>query len=39
VKKKRTAWLAERLERLSPGERQAVEAALPALERLLDEGE
>jgi DNA-binding MarR family transcriptional regulator len=39
VKKKRTAWLAERLERLSPGERQAVEAALPALERLLEEDE
>jgi len=37
VKKKRTAWLAERLERLSPGERKAVEAALPALERLLEE--
>jgi DNA-binding MarR family transcriptional regulator len=39
VKKKRTAWLAERLERLSPGERKAVEAALPALERLLEESE
>jgi DNA-binding MarR family transcriptional regulator len=39
VKKKRTAWLAARLERLSPGEREAVEAALPALERLLEEGE
>jgi len=39
VRKKRTAWLAERLERLSPGERKAVEAALPALERLLEEGE
>jgi DNA-binding MarR family transcriptional regulator len=39
VKKKRTAWLAERLERLSPGEREAVEAALPALERLLEESE
>jgi DNA-binding MarR family transcriptional regulator len=39
VKKKRTAWLAERLERLAPGERKAVEAALPALERLLEESE
>jgi DNA-binding MarR family transcriptional regulator len=39
VRKKRTAWLAERLERLTPGERHAVEAALPALERLLEESE
>jgi DNA-binding MarR family transcriptional regulator len=39
VKKKRTAWLAERLERLAPGERKAVEDALPALEKLLEEGE
>jgi len=37
VKKKRTAWLAARLERLTPEERSAVEAALPALERLLEE--
>ena len=36
VKKKRTAWLADRLEKLSPAERAAVEAALPALEKLLD---
>ena len=36
VKKKRTAWLAARLERLTPEERAAVEAALPALERLLE---
>jgi DNA-binding MarR family transcriptional regulator len=39
VKKKRTAWLAGRLERLSPAERRAVEAALPALERLLEDDE
>jgi DNA-binding MarR family transcriptional regulator len=37
VKKKRTAWLAARLDRLTDTERAAVEAALPALERLLDE--
>jgi DNA-binding MarR family transcriptional regulator len=36
VKKKRTVWLAARLERLTPEERAAVEAALPALERLLE---
>jgi len=37
VKKKRTAWLASRLDRLTPRERDAVEAALPALEKLLAE--
>ena len=37
VKKKRTAWLAARLEKLPPEERAALEAALPALERLLEE--
>jgi DNA-binding MarR family transcriptional regulator len=35
VRKKRTAWLAERLGRLSHTERVAVERALPALEKLL----
>jgi DNA-binding MarR family transcriptional regulator len=39
VKKKRTAWLAERLRRLSEEDQAAVEAALPALERLLEESE
>jgi DNA-binding MarR family transcriptional regulator len=39
VKKKRTAWLAERLGRLADEDRAAVEAALPALERLLEEDE
>ena len=36
VKKKRTAWLSARLEELTPDEREAIEAALPALERLLE---
>jgi DNA-binding MarR family transcriptional regulator len=36
VQKKRTAWLAARLETLSEDERTAIERALPALERLLD---
>ena len=39
VKKKRTAWLAARLRRLSEEDQAAVEAALPALERLLEEDE
>lgn len=39
VKQKRTAWLSARLDKLTPEERGAIEAALPALERLLeDEG-
>ena len=37
VKKKRTAWLASRLDRLAPAEREAVARALPALEKLLAE--
>jgi DNA-binding MarR family transcriptional regulator len=37
VKKKRTAWLSARLEKLTPEERDAIDAALPALERLLED--
>jgi DNA-binding MarR family transcriptional regulator len=37
VRRKRTAWLAERLERLSEEERRAVEEAVKALARLLEE--
>ena len=37
MKKRRTAWLAARLEQLTEDERAAVESALPALERLLEE--
>ena len=36
VKKRRTAWLAEHLKGLSNEERESIEAALPALERLLE---
>lgn len=36
VRKRRTVWLAEHLEGLSDDEREAITAALPALERLLD---
>jgi DNA-binding MarR family transcriptional regulator len=36
VRKRRTAWLVNRLERLEPEERERVEAAMDALERLLD---
>jgi DNA-binding MarR family transcriptional regulator len=39
VRKKRTAWMAERLERLSDEERAAVEAAIAPLARLLEEDE
>lgn len=39
VRKKRTAWLSSRLDRLSEDERAAVDAALPALERLLEDRE
>lgn len=34
---RRTAWLAARLKRLTPDELAAVEAALPALQRLLED--
>ena len=34
---RRTAWLATRLKRLEPAELAAVEAALPALQRLVEE--
>jgi len=37
VRSRRTAWLAARLERLEPDELAAVEAALPALRRLLED--
>ena len=36
VRRRRTAWLAERLKGLTPDERDAIEAALPALEKLLE---
>jgi DNA-binding MarR family transcriptional regulator len=35
VRKKRTAWLVARLERLDPAERDRIESAIDALERLL----
>ena len=37
ARRRRTAWLAARLQRLEPGELAAVEAALPALRRLIGE--
>ncbi len=36
VRKRRTAWLAEHLKGLTEEEREAIEAALPALEKLLE---
>jgi DNA-binding MarR family transcriptional regulator len=39
VRKRRTAWLAARLERLTDDERDAVEAALEPLEKLLEADE
>jgi DNA-binding MarR family transcriptional regulator len=36
VKKRRTAWLAEHLKNLDNEERESIEAALPALEKLLE---
>jgi DNA-binding MarR family transcriptional regulator len=37
VRSKRTAWLSARLERLEPAERERIEDALAALEKLMDE--
>jgi DNA-binding MarR family transcriptional regulator len=37
ARSRRTAWLAARLKRLEPSELAAVEAALPALQRLVEE--
>jgi DNA-binding MarR family transcriptional regulator len=37
VRKKRTAWLAGRLEQLTETERENIEAAIDALEKLIDE--
>jgi DNA-binding MarR family transcriptional regulator len=36
VRSKRTAWLSARLERLEPAERERIEDALDALEKLMD---
>jgi DNA-binding MarR family transcriptional regulator len=36
VRRRRTAWLAEHLKGLTQAERSAIEAALPALEKLLE---
>ena len=36
VRRRRTAWLASRLGRLSPGELEALESALEPLERLIE---
>jgi DNA-binding MarR family transcriptional regulator len=35
IRARRTTWLAERLKRLAPAELEAIEAAIPALQRLL----
>jgi DNA-binding MarR family transcriptional regulator len=37
VRKKRTAWLAERLEKLPPDDQRAIEAAIEPLARLLED--
>jgi DNA-binding MarR family transcriptional regulator len=37
IRTERTASLAQRLDRLDPGQRAALEAALPALERLVED--
>jgi DNA-binding MarR family transcriptional regulator len=37
VRSKRTAWLSARLERIEPAERERIEDALDALEKLMDE--
>jgi len=36
VKRRRTAWLASHLKNLTSDERESIEAALPALEKLLE---
>jgi DNA-binding MarR family transcriptional regulator len=38
VRARRTTWLAERMRSLTPEELEAIEAALPALHRLIGEG-
>jgi DNA-binding MarR family transcriptional regulator len=38
ARRRRTAWLAARLRRLEPDELASVEAALPALRKLLEDG-
>jgi DNA-binding MarR family transcriptional regulator len=38
ARSRRTAWLADRLRRLEPEELERVEAALPALNKLLEDG-
>lgn len=38
ARSRRTAWLAARLQRLEPEELEAVEAALPALRKLIEDG-
>jgi DNA-binding MarR family transcriptional regulator len=37
IRARRTTWLAERLGRLEPAELEAIQAAVPALQRLLEE--
>jgi DNA-binding MarR family transcriptional regulator len=37
ARRQRTAWLAERLDQLTPGERAAIDAAIDALARLAEE--
>ena len=37
ARSRRTAWLADRLRRLEPEERESIEAALPALNKLLED--
>jgi DNA-binding MarR family transcriptional regulator len=37
ARRRRTAWLAERLRGLAPDELERIDAALPALERLLED--
>jgi DNA-binding MarR family transcriptional regulator len=39
VKRRRTAWLASRLERLSPEELEAIDAAIEPLTSLLEDAE